>query len=401
MGPLAALAALLASQTAREATAAPTEDPAQSALDRAAARESVARAQAAARAGDYASALAAYEHALTLRPAPQLHYNIGVCHQHLAAEATDDEARQAHLRSAIAAYNEYLRRRPNAPDAPRVIATIEALGGVADRPGHWEAGNLDLFDPDAPVPNLSDKRALWDQAEPPPSPAQEKDDAQTPATDASAASARRAAPPPVRPPRAALSIAPALASLHPYDTTRAGAPLDVPLAMGAAVEAVALLGPKRRAYLGGAFDFAWPLPIRDTARLGLAIFSVSFVGGAWFDLGASSRVAVGVGGGVGAFLESLRRAAPGAITACGASDGRTESHRFGLQIDLRPALAVQLGPNRAHALVLAVRPILLAAGTSWSRSGCPDEFDPPFSEVGLPPGAAFAVAGGLGYRGRF
>ena len=215
---LAALSAVLAGppRTASARTrAAPTEpDRAQEAIDRAAARQAVARAQAAARSGDWAAALAEYEHALALRPAPKLHYNIAVCHQHLAAGTQDPEAREAHLRAAIESYNRYLRLRPDAPDAETVEQTIVALGGVPDRPGHWEAGNLDLFDPDAPPPRIEDKRSLWDES------------GETPAGDAAATPAEDAgtdAPPATgeapEDPRVALAGHLLVASLHPKDAT--------------------------------------------------------------------------------------------------------------------------------------------------------------------------------------
>lgn len=391
------------------AGAAPADDPAAAAIDRAAAREAVARAQAAARAGDFETALAEYERALALHPSPKLYYNIGVCHQHLAAKATDEAKRRTHLKAAIAAYNRYLRARPDAPDAQAVARTIEALGGVPDRPGHWELGNLDLFDPDAPPPALEDNRRLWEEIEQAPAADETADEARDEAGGGEALPAEgpnstRATPPaPPAGPKVAVGLWGQVGSLHPHDTRKAGLPLDRPVAMGAGVEVLGLLGSRRRAYVGGSFDFVWPLPVRGDATLRLGMLALTARGGYLFEPGRRGRIALGLGGGVGIVLESLRRTsdAPVPVTACGPDWGRTESHRFGLSLEARPALIVRLGPRRAHGIVIAARPTLLLVGEGWLAEACRDDGQGPFEEVGLPAGAAFAVSGSLGYRVRF
>lgn len=113
---------------AGQAIAAPASDPARK--QAAAAVEAAARAFAA---GDHARALAEFERAMALRPAPKLHFNIGVCHEELMLAARgrgDAAAERAHASAAIAAFNAYLREVPGAEDRAAVEDRIRGLGGT-------------------------------------------------------------------------------------------------------------------------------------------------------------------------------------------------------------------------------------------------------------------------------
>ncbi len=66
--------------------------------------------------GKYAEAIAEFEAARNAKPVPALDYNIGRAYD-----------RMEHPRDAIEAYERYLTRAPNAPDAAEVRARVSAL----------------------------------------------------------------------------------------------------------------------------------------------------------------------------------------------------------------------------------------------------------------------------------
>ena len=94
------------------------------------AKAEVAAASQAFAAGDFALAIQRYEAAMTILPAPKLHYNIGVCHQRLALQAETPAERTRHRDLAIDSYNRYLGENPKAGDRLEVAETIRDLGGT-------------------------------------------------------------------------------------------------------------------------------------------------------------------------------------------------------------------------------------------------------------------------------
>jgi tetratricopeptide (TPR) repeat protein len=71
----------------------------------------------------YDAALAAFEEAYRAYPVPDLHYNIGLCHERLG-----------HPREAIAAFEAYLAGKPDAPDRPSVEHRIGELRADLEAP---------------------------------------------------------------------------------------------------------------------------------------------------------------------------------------------------------------------------------------------------------------------------
>jgi tetratricopeptide (TPR) repeat protein len=75
-----------------------------------------AEGAAAYDARDYPRALARFEEAHRIKPAPAFQFNIARCHDRLA-----------HAAEAIAAYRRYLAQAPDAPDAAEVRARVTVL----------------------------------------------------------------------------------------------------------------------------------------------------------------------------------------------------------------------------------------------------------------------------------
>ncbi len=372
-----------------QAAAAPATAPDDDQV-RQAARAAVRQARAAARAGDWGAALAAYERALALRPSPKLHYNIAICHQSLMLQApADSPARERHRRAAVPAYNDYLRGAPDAPDRAQIEQIVIDLGGTPATPD--QGRELSLFDPDAPPPALRDYRDLWRSTDTEPAPPAPADPA--PAT---------ASAPLPRLPRVSLSVALQIGTMHPMDATRS-ARMNPPLSLGPRIDLHALLGPRRRAFVGFTTALGFGVPFR-ASRYTLTTLSVGPVAGMRFELGAQRRVALAVGGRLGGLAQFLRRpflAAP--PPTCATTDARALSRRAGGYLSAHVTLSALLGRRRNHAVFARVAPALLvtAPGT-FDQGACGDGTTPidPFTEAGIGPGAGFGLWTSLGYAVR-
>jgi tetratricopeptide (TPR) repeat protein len=93
------------------ALAGTLEDP-----DQDIARAHYQKGQAAYSAGDFRAALAEFEKARVALPLPELDFNVARCHDRLE-----------HWAEAAAAYQRYLDKRPNAPDAADVRQRMEQV----------------------------------------------------------------------------------------------------------------------------------------------------------------------------------------------------------------------------------------------------------------------------------
>jgi tetratricopeptide (TPR) repeat protein len=98
--------------------------PQPSAGDLRRAREDFDRGRAAFEAGEFDTALRAFESSYLITGSVEILYNIAVCHDRLRHDA-----------EALAAYRNYLRQVPNAADRPNVEARIATLAEA-------EAGRL-------------------------------------------------------------------------------------------------------------------------------------------------------------------------------------------------------------------------------------------------------------------
>jgi tetratricopeptide (TPR) repeat protein len=125
--------------------AAPVEGPA-GARDRTRARELTAQATNAYRDGNFARALALFEQAYALVPAPELLFNLGQCQRHLQRNA-----------QAQRSFRAYLRARPNAPEREQIerwIASSTAAQRVA-RPEPRRAPRHELAPSAARLPQTA------------------------------------------------------------------------------------------------------------------------------------------------------------------------------------------------------------------------------------------------------
>lgn len=94
-------------------------------------------------AAKHEEALAAFEEAYRAYPVPDLHYNIGLCHERLG-----------HPREAIVAFELYIAGAPDAPDRPSVEHRIAALRAELES---QEPAVRRIVPPPRDVPMVSDE----------------------------------------------------------------------------------------------------------------------------------------------------------------------------------------------------------------------------------------------------
>ena len=378
---LAALALALAAPPAR---AAPP-DPAIQAR----ASQAVTDARAAFDRADYATAIRHFEAALALRPAPKIHYNLGVCHTRLyrAAEASGDaEARSSHAAAAIDAFNTYLRAAPTADDRDAVADMVRALGGAP-------ATAPTLRDPLQPVAPAA-------PAETPATPIADPLDRPLEAIPVpTAIPAPLELPAPAPPlPRGYLGFELGLTA-QPQLLTRSN--LDGTFQGLLVLRGGARLGARRRMELGAQLTFAVP---PQTARTNLALSTQTLVLdlGHAIPLGQSRRFELSVGGLVGAAREALRVRDGQPLPTCAIqSTGTLVAARAGAVLGGRLGFAVLVGARRNHELGMHLTPAFHGFGhgptgsTGSTGSTCDGHI---LQDV---PRARFVLTSAIGYAIRF
>ncbi|MBK9756336.1 MAG: hypothetical protein IPO88_23120 [Nannocystis sp.] len=331
-GLWAALACALLLAPALPARAAAPADPAIQAR----ASQAVADARAAFDRSDYATAITHFEAALALRPAPKIHYNLGVCHTRLyrAADARGDaESAARHASAAIDAFNTYLRAAPSADDRDAVADTVRALGGTPATPPRLR----DPMDP-APQPDRPTGDPLLRPLDAIPAP--------------TAIPAPGPAPAPTPAPaiplsRGYLGVLLGLTS-QPQLVTRTD--LDGGFQSLLVLRGGALLGMRRRLALGGQLTLALPV---ETAKTNLALSTQTFLLdlGAALPLGHKRRFELPIGGFAGAAREALRVRAGQPLPTCAIqSTGTLVAARAGGVVGGRIGFAVLVGARRNHEL---------------------------------------------------
>ncbi len=374
----AALALALLTAALPAHAAAP--DPA----TRARASEAVAEARAAFDRADYAAAITHFEAALALRPAPKIHYNLGVCHTRLyrAAEARGDaDASRSHAAAAIDAFNTYLRAAPSADDRDAVGDMVRALGGTP-----------------ATAPQLRDPLSAT-----PPAPAPPGDDpldrplAPIPIPIPSPAPVPVPVAPAPAPPlaRGYLGVELGLTA-QPQLLTRSD--LDGAFQGLLVLRGGARLGARRRMDLGAQLTFATPA---ETAKTNLALSNQSILIdlGHTFPLGHTRRFELSLGGLVGAAREALRVRDGQPLPTCAIqSTGTLVAARAGAVLGGRVGFAVLVGARRNHELGMHLTPAFHGYGpgpTGSTGSTCHGYV---LQDV---PRARFVLTSAIGYAIRF
>jgi len=386
---LAALALALAAPPAR---AAPP-DPATQAR----ASEAVTAARAAFDRADYPAAIRHFEAALALRPAPKIHYNLGVCHTRLfrAAEARGDaEARSTHAAAAIDAFNTYLRAAPSADDRDAVADMVRALGGAP-------ATAPTLRDPLQPATTPSSPDPLQPVA--PATPLADPLDRPLEAIPApTAIPAPREGPAPAPPlPRSYLGLALGL-TFQPQLLTRSD--LDGAVQGLLVLRGGARLGARKRMELGAQLSLAAP---GQTAASNLALSTQTLVLdlGHAIPLGQARRLELSFGGLVGAAREALRVRAGQPLPTCAIqSTGTLVAARAGAVLGGRLGFAVLVGARRNHELGMHLTPAFHGfsrgpSGSSGSSGSTGSTCDGHILQD--VPRARFVLTSAIGYAIRF
>ncbi len=385
------------------ATAAPAPDPR--------AVQAVSAGRAAFDRGDYAGAIVQFEAARALRPAPKLHYNLGVCHMRLfrGAEARGDApTASTHAAAAIEAFNLYLRDRPQAEDRPEVEAMVRALGGspstqarLRDTMAPAEPPSLKPTDeptpteptPTAPVaaPTSTDGPAPTVVPTPTAAPAP------TTAPAPTAAPALTPPPPALSLPRAYLGLRIGLA-VQPQLTARADLRGGVQGLL--VLHGGARMGLRRRVELGGQLMVAIP-DQTGAAPVALSTAALLLDAGYALPLGRSRRFELPVAGFVGVAREALRVTGGRPAPACAIEGGGAlVGARAGGVAGGRLGFAVLVGARRHHELGMHLTLAFHGFGpgpSGSSASACPA----PARVLQDVPRARLVTTAALGYAFRF
>lgn len=361
------------------------------------AKQFIGKARAAAREGDYATAVELFEHALVLRPSAAVHYNIAVCHHRMMLQAEDDSPAQETARAAaVRAYNHYLKAAKSAPDRYEIARTITELGG---RPAL-----LDTWRIDAGSPNTVAEPQLRDED---PGPDSEPTPSETPAdshTDLSRANStdtqNNTDTKSPRAPRGSVgfSFGLGLTAIGKLAQTSEVETLPV---LGGTFRVGGYLGPRKRVLLGGELGFGvQPSAAKQRHRL-----QQSYLGGfAEFVavLGSQQRLLLGAGGVLAIGSNTLVHRVASTATCPTQSKGGISS-RGGLLAVARANIGVLLGANKRHELSLRVGPGLgLFGGASKGKDDADicDAATSPFAEFGITK-TNLVVLADFGYAIRF
>lgn len=381
-----ALALTPAPALAAPAPATPTA-PAPTAPDpaiQARASQAVADARAAFERADYPAAITHFEAALALRPAPKIHYNLGVCHTRLvrAAEARNDAAaRGTHTAAAIDAFNTYLRAAPQADDRDDVADMVRALGGTP-----------------ATAPTLRDPLPATPPAPPGPTPVGDPLDRPLQAIPLPTAIPAPVVVPDDTPPlpRGYLGLELGLTA-QPQLLTRSD--LDGGVQGLLVLRGGARIGKRRRMELGGQLTFAAPPEIAKT-NLALSTQTVVLDLGHAFPLGSRRRFELSLGGLVGAAREALRVRDGQPLPTCAVqSTGTLVAARAGAVLGGRLGFAVLVGARRNHELGMHLTSALHGFGPGPSSTTAGSTCDGTIlRDV---PRARFVLTSAIGYAFRF
>lgn len=371
----------------QSAAAAPA-DPARK--EAAAAVEAGARAFAA---GDYARALTGFERAMALRPAPKLHYNIGVCRQQMmlaARERGDAGAEAEHAAAAVASFNAYLREVPGAEDRAEVEATVRGLGGTPLTEPKLKPIPPPREEPGPPVGDVTPPAP-----EPPPSPEFPPPPSSGGAPGGGAPTVVEGPPPSPEPPPPRGRVG---ASFGLLAEPQVGLSRLDGAVQGLLIGRIGgFTGARRRVYLGASVMLAAGGKSAEE-KLVLTTQTLSFDAEYNHPLGAGRRVELVLGGFASAAREALRIREGQALPSCSArSTGTLASRRGGGGAGGRVGLLVLLGPRRNHEISVRISTAILGFGAGSAAPGCSPR---PFAALDVPQ-ARLVIVSDTGYAFRF
>jgi len=368
----------------------------------------VLAARAAFDRGDYAGAIVHFEAAMALRPAPKLHYNLGVCHMRLyrqAGERADAAAESRHAAAAIEALNTYLRARPDADDRSEVEGMVRALGGnpvtqaqlrdpmhpIADTPDPAPTPPAPTVIPSAPAPTSALPRSDLTALPRSDLPALPRSDLTAlPRSDLPALP--RSDLPAL--PRGYLGLQLGVA-VQPQLTARSE--LGGGLTGVAVLRGGGRLGARRRIELGGHLAATFPGDANTTRKaLTTTVLAIDLVYAV--PLGRARRLELPVGGFAGLVHEALRVAPGQPRPPCAIQDGGTlVGARAGGVLGGRLGFAVLVGARRHHELGMHLTLAFHGFGPGPSAPAC----DAPGRVLQDVPRARLMLTGALGYAYRF
>ncbi len=332
----------------------------------------VAAAAKAFEAGDFAAALAGFERAQALRPAPKLHYNIGLCHRELmlaARERGDAAAEAERAAAAVAAFNAYLQEVPTADDRLEVEELVRGLGGTPLTQPRLKP---------IPTPREDPPPLVGPSADPPP-------ESEAKAFDPPLESEAKAFdPPPVPVAGAATQVSgpPTRPAEVPLPGGRVGASFGLmvepqlrPSRLDGAVQGHlsarigGFAGARRRAYLGLGILLG---AAGQTSAEKLGLTTQLFFLEAEYNvpLGQRRRLELALGGVASAAREALRIREGEPPTCAARTSGKLASQRAGGGAGGRVGLLVLLGPRRNHEIGVRLTTLILGFGGGSAASDC-------------------------------
>jgi hypothetical protein len=377
---LIASAATLIESTANGAPPE-VEGPVTPAVDTtAAAKAEVKSAILAFDTGDYALALAHFQAAMDLRPAPKLYYNIAVCHQRLSLQTDDPEARTRHREQAIDNYNLYLEHNPEAEDRRDVAAIVRELGGtpVINTPIKPVFEDPEQHDPDAeqPDPEQPDELppdAVDGQLDPP--------------------------PPQPKPPslphhgRFGITLGLGLGSSLIGNRDIAARGLFMFDLHGGG-----FVGPKRRFLLAAQTSIYTGASLR-TDRLSFWALHLGLLGEQQWVV-ANERLAIGLGGVVGLASQTVLQGVNAAPPVCSVNRNSQVAGRNGGQFGARFDLSLLIGQRRRGMLMVLIQPTFDVFGPPKNGANC-QPGQSPWDALNMTERWQFLLFAGAGYSLRF
>lgn len=355
---------------------APSETEAQTEAEtKAKAKLEAGAAIAAFESGDYALALVHFEAAMALRPAPKLHYNIGVCHQRLSLGSDDPQARTRHREQAIDSYNRYLEHNPEASDRREVAAIIRELGGT-------------------PVVNTPIKPVFeGEPSEAEPSESGEGEPLPPDAIDGSLAPPAPKPPPPPHHGRFGVTLGLGLGSglLRNQD-------IAARVLVSFDLHAGGFVGPKRRFLLAAQTSVYSGGSLRSD-RLAFWGLHVGLLGQQQWVV-ARERLAIGLGGVVGLASQSVAQGTNAAPPICSINRNSQVAGRNGGQFAARFDLALLVGARRRGMLMVLLQPTIDVFGRPRGGDNClPDQS--PWDALAMTERWQFLMFAGAGFGLRF
>ncbi|MFV8753006.1 hypothetical protein ACNOYE_20865 [Nannocystaceae bacterium ST9] len=338
------------------------------------AKAEVAAAIAAFELGDYALALVHFEAAMALRPAPKLHYNIGVCHQRLSLQTDEPEARTRRREQAIDSYNRYLEQNPDADDRRDVAAIIRELGGTPVtntpiKPVFESSGSTDEPEPEG-------------EASPPP--------------DALDGQLDRPAPESKPPPhhgRVGVLLGLGLGSSLIGNRDIAARGLFM-----FELHAGGFVGRKRSFLIAAQTNIYTGASLR-TDRLSFWALHLGLIGEQQWVV-ARERLAIGLGGVLGLASQSVVEGVNAAPPLCSVNRNSQVAGRNGGQFALRFELAALVGARRRGMLMVMLQPTLDVFGRPKGGQDClPGQS--PWEALRVTERWQFLMFAGAGYSLRF